>query len=345
VRTASRRLARVPSGPQLLRNEVRKVGLEKRRDLLHDLSAPEQERQASLTMTERAFNSNTSDEVALLDAAFKGTLPTVKRMLAKGLDPNTPDMREDPWNVTPLMHAAANGHVEVMRELLRVKAKVGLTDKSFPGEGGGETALHYAAGNGQIGAAGLLLEAGADLDKVSRLGRTPLTVAVLEGRADMVQYLLENKASPNCAGKFSGETPLHEAARLGLIELVGLLVKHGADVNAQDSGGQTPFMTAAFSPNLETAFFLARHGANLEAAKLDGITCLMRSVMSEDAKLVSEVLKCGVNVNALDNEGKSALDFAIRDELPEIQALLRKSGAKTGAELRPRKKAARARQR
>lgn len=57
-------------------------------------------------------------------------------------------------------------------------------------------------------------------------------------------------------------------------------------------------------------------------------------------KLVTEVLKHGVNVNILDGEGQGALDFAIRDELPEIQALLRKAGAKTGAELRPLKKSA-----
>jgi hypothetical protein len=56
---------------------------------------------------------------------------------------------------------------------------------------------------------------------------------------------------------------------------------------------------------------------------------------------VSEVLKRSVSVNALDDEGQSALDFAIRDELPEIEVLLRKAGAKTGVELRPGKKPAR----
>lgn len=291
-------------------------------------------------MPQREFNSNTAAEIALLDASIRGDLPTVKRLLAQGLDPNTPDMREDPWNVTPLMHAAGNGHLEVVAELLRAKAKVNLTDKSFPGEGGGETALHYAAFNGHVPAAKLLLEGKADVNKVSRFGRTPITVAVLEQHRDMVQFLLESGADPNAAGRYSGETPLHEAANLGLVELAQLLMKHGANINAKDSGGETPFMAAAFGPDQDVSFFLIERGANLETAKLDGITCLMRAVMSESAKLVTEVLKHRVDVNALDNEGQSALDFAIRDELPEIQALLRKAGAKTGAELRPPKKTA-----
>ena len=291
-------------------------------------------------MPQRAFNSNTADEIALLDASIRGDLPAIKQLLAKGLDPDTPDMREDPWNVTPLMHAAGIGHLEVVKELLGAKAKVNLADKSFPGEGGGETALHYAATSGHVGTARLLLKAKADVNKVSQFSGTPLAVAVGEQQTEMVQLLLENGADYDLAGKETGWTPLHVAAFEGFFESAKLLVNRGANVNAKDSGGQTPFMDAAHSPNLETAFFLIKHGADLEAAELDGTTCLMWAVMSGNDKLVSEVLKHGVNVNALDNEGQSALDFAIRDELPEIQSLLRKAGAKTGAELRPPKRAA-----
>lgn len=289
-------------------------------------------------MPQREFNSNTTDEVALLDASIRGDLPTVKRLLAQGLDPNTPDMREDPWNVTPLMHAAGNGHQEVVKELLSAKAKVNLADKSFSGEGGGETALHYAAANGHVGTAKLLLKAKADVNKVSRFSGSPLAVAVGKQQLEMVELLLENGAEPDLAGKETGWTPLHVAAFEGFFESAKLLVTRGANVNTRDSGGQTPFMDAAHSSNVETAFFLIERGADLKAAESDGTTCLMWAVMSENAKLVSEVLKHGVNVNALDNEGQSALNFAIRDDLPEIQALLRKAGAKTGAELLPPKK-------
>lgn len=294
-------------------------------------------------MPKREFYSNTPEEIALLDASAQGDLPTVRQLLAQGLDPNTPDMREDPWNVTPLMHAAGSGHEEVVRELLAAKAKVNLADKSFPGEGGGETALHYAAANGHVGAAKLLLVAKAGIDKLSRFGRTPLTVAVQQQQKDMVQFLLEQGADPDMAGKTDGETPLLAAVDAGSLELVKLLVKYGSDVSASDGGGTTPFMYA--SESMEIALFLIKAGADLEAAEWDGTTSLMWAVIGENAKLVAEVLKRGVNVNALDNEGQSALDFAIRDKLPEIQALLRQAGAQTGAELRPPKKPARKRAR
>ena len=48
-------------------------------------------------------------------------------------------------------------------------------------------------------------------------------------------------SAPNVNAKADRDvTPLHEAARMGNVEIARLLLKQGADVNAKDSDGKTP---------------------------------------------------------------------------------------------------------
>ncbi|MBA4147411.1 MAG: ankyrin repeat domain-containing protein [Verrucomicrobia bacterium] len=113
-------------------------------------------------------------ELALLDAAASGKLNAVASAIAIGTNINALDHRDLPWNVTPLMHAARNGHVEVVRALLTAGAKVSLKDESPPGEEGGWTALHHAVAFQHVEVARLLLEAGSKVNAnpkvVNRLG-------------------------------------------------------------------------------------------------------------------------------------------------------------------------------
>ncbi len=186
----------------------------------------------------------------------------------------------------------------------------------------------------------LLLANKADINKVSRTYGSPLMVAVEKQQTEMVQFLLGKGASPDVAGKDTLWTPLHLAAFKGSAVITMMLVDHGANIDAKDLVGKTPFMKAAFY-NPDVALLLIEHEPDLDSADLDGTSCLMWAVLSRSSSLVSALLKRSINVNALDNEGKSALDFAIRDNLPEIQTELLNAGAKTGAELRPPKKVSR----
>ena len=71
------------------------------------------------------------------------------------------------------MTAARNGSVAAVRALLKRGAQVGLAE-SFRGQ----TALMFAAGEGNTDAAKLLLEFGAKLNERSKGGYTPLLFAV-----------------------------------------------------------------------------------------------------------------------------------------------------------------------
>ena len=89
-----------------------------------------------------------------------------------------------------------------------------------------------------------LLEHGADKDKRSNFGDTPVFVASQNGHLAVVQYLVEeqgvdvNKATIEARGTL---TPLHAAVPNGFIDVAVCLMERGmADLNARTNNGQRP---------------------------------------------------------------------------------------------------------
>jgi ankyrin repeat protein len=129
----------------------------------------------------------------------------------------------DGWGRTPMCYAAANGAVAAAQLLLSYGADPGRSTL-----GGGELPLHFAARRGQEAMAKLLLASGAAVDaRDGRLG-TPLHLASRAGYGDLVADLLAAKADPNSRDG-SGRTPLHVAAAEGRRDCVAILLNHGAD--------------------------------------------------------------------------------------------------------------------
>ncbi|MBA2653461.1 MAG: ankyrin repeat domain-containing protein [Gammaproteobacteria bacterium] len=73
-----------------------------------------------------------------------------------------------------------------------------------------------------------------------------LFCACVVGNVEAVKQLIENNANVNCILKsmLDGKTPLHFAAEYGCDEIITLLLKKGAAVNAQDNDGNTPLHLA-----------------------------------------------------------------------------------------------------
>ena len=149
-----------------------------------------------------------------------------------------------------LFEAAAAGRADRARELL---AREPGAARAFSPDG--FTPLHYAAFFGFAEIAELLLQAGAEVNAVSRnaMGVEPLHSAAAAGQRGIVKLLLERGASVN-ARQAGGYTPLHSAANLGDLEMARLLLDHGADPAARNEDGQTPFNLAqarGFAPVAE----------------------------------------------------------------------------------------------
>ncbi|XP_035511480.1 ankyrin repeat and SOCS box protein 16 [Morone saxatilis] len=134
--------------------------------------------------------------------------------------------------------AASRGHTGCVEELLFRGAEVN-------DDPGGSTALHDACIGGHAVCVQLLLSHGAEPDLLAADGSAPLHLCTSAQSFQCAELLLEGGAEVNVRMKESRLTPLHVAARRGLVEHVELFLSHGADVLATNREGETPLNAAS----------------------------------------------------------------------------------------------------
>jgi len=114
---------------------------------------------------------------------------------------------------------------------------------------------------GHADTAAAILEAGADVNLQAResMRIAALHSAVAVRRLDLVTLLLAHGADPD-ARAAGGLTPLHSAASGGQADLVRALIDRGADVNAADEIGRTPLALALEKGNQDATALLRERG-------------------------------------------------------------------------------------
>ena len=149
--------------------------------------------------------------------------------------------QQDCTGSTPLVWAARNGHVGAAKLLLGR----GDIDPNLPDQFK-ETPLGWAAAEGHEGVAELLLEReDVDPNRPDKSLETPLGWAAVRGHEGVVKLLLRREdVDPNRPGD-QGGTPLFWAAREGHEGVVKLLLERDDDPNHPNQYGQTPLGSAA----------------------------------------------------------------------------------------------------
>jgi ankyrin repeat protein len=171
-------------------------------------------------------------------------------------------------------------------------------------DGGELTALVYAARKGSIDSARALLDAGADVNQVTRYGWSPLLAATQNRNYQLGKFLIEHGADVNIANK-GGWTPLYLATDnrnleggdyptpkpdMDDLEYIKLLLDKGADPNARmiestetrtvftnqwlDEEGATAFLRASQSGDVTLMKLLLEHGADPHINTKLGVTPL-----------------------------------------------------------------------
>ena len=238
-------------------------------------------------------------------------------------------------------------------------------------DGGELIALVYAARVGSIDAAQALLDAGADVNQVTRYGWSPLLAATQNRNYQMGAFLIETGADVNIANK-GGWTNLYLATDnrnveggdyptrvpdMDHLDYIRLLLDSGANVNARliestetrtvftnqwlDEEGATAFLRASQSGDVELMRLLIEHGADPHINTALGVTPLsvaagigwVEGVTSEwsreqTAEAVRLLLELGIDPNYQADTGRVALHGAAHKGATEVVRILVAAGAR-----------------
>jgi uncharacterized protein len=246
-------------------------------------------------------------ETVLMTCARAGDAKAVKALLQRGADVNA---TEHEHRQTALMWAVAERHPDVVRTLIDARADIRARSLAYPQtvvdeqtqragreelnytvQRGGATPLLFAARNGDVDSARLLLEAGADANDAQADGVSALVLAAHSGNGRVASLLLDNGADPNTLA--SGYTALHAAVLRSDVTLVTALLAHRADPNLRITRGtpmrrdttdwnlpktligSTPYLLAARFLEPEILPLLAAAGADRNATLPNGANALM----------------------------------------------------------------------
>jgi ankyrin repeat protein len=326
-------------------------------------------------------------ETVLMTASRASNVDAVKVLLEHGADAN---VKESFRGQTSLMWAAAENHPEVVRLLLvhgadpKVRSshrdttppKLMADTPAAPISKGGLTALVFAARQGSIESANVLIEAGADINQGDADGNNPLLIAILNNHDELAQMLIDKGADVDAVNK-DGRSPLFAAVdahdvdwsdrplvketdKVSSLDVIKSLIDHKANVNAQLTAvsiikkaaqdnadrtlsvGATPFMRAARSGDVEVMHLLVDHGADPKLANKDGTTALIvasgagytdanRGTEPQALEAVKLCVSLGLDVTAATDKGETALHGAARRGANTIIQYLAENGGKINA--------------
>ncbi|KAJ6438354.1 ankyrin repeat domain-containing protein 28 [Purpureocillium lavendulum] len=223
---------------------------------------------------------------------------------------------------TPLLKAAEGGHSQVVKVLLDAGADVRHLDSA------GWCSLSRAAERGCVPAIVDLLNHGAELDRVGVQDKTPLAYAVIRhGYKDAAALLLEKGANANRVD-IAGQSWLFWAATKGYEGIVQLLLDNGAEVDRQSNIGATPLFAAAESGHDAIVRLLIASGANVDhQVSKYRQTSLTRAAERGNVRVVEELLRGGAAVDLTDSWDQTPLVHACEKGHEKIVQVLVDNGA------------------
>ncbi|KAH8241049.1 hypothetical protein KR026_010947 [Drosophila bipectinata] len=223
---------------------------------------------------------------------------------------------------TPLHLACISGSVDVVAALIRMAPHPCLLNIQ---NDVAQTPLHLAALTAQPNIMRMLLLSGAEPTVRDRHGNTALHLSCIAGEKQCVRALTEkfgameiheahrqyghrsnDKAVSSLSyarlpadleiRNYDGERCVHLAAEAGHIDILRILVSHGADINAREGkSGRTPLHIAIEGCNEDLANFLLDEceKLNLETATFAGLTAYQFACIMNKSRMQNILEKRG----------------------------------------------------
>jgi ankyrin repeat protein len=123
----------------------------------------------------------------------------------------------------------------------------------------GNTLLHVAAATGNEAVVKTLIQGGAeDINAVNDFEHTPLHCAAVNSELDIISILIAHGADISYE---AGSAALHNAVRLGCLQVVEMLWLNDVSLNSTDENRKTALDLAEEAEHSDIVGFLVNHGA------------------------------------------------------------------------------------
>jgi ankyrin repeat protein len=291
------------------------------------------------------LKENLRGTTALMWAVEQSHPEAVQLLIERGADfkaATAPDTRNSRLNIAPTVAQRAAQDVNFGARRRRQGATGGAGGAGTPGaagqnpeeaaafdldaffrgpqvkDGGGLTPLVYAAREGCLECARLLVEAGADVNQVSNYGWTPLLTATQNRHYKLAAFFLDHGADPNLANK-GGWSPLYLATDnrnieagdypvrkpdMDHLDFIKLLLDKGAKVNARICGA------ASTEKECKGDTTETRTNFTMQWLYEDGATAFLRAAQSGDVALMKLLLERGADPKIPSAHNDTALAVA-----------------------------------
>lgn len=253
----------------------------------------------------------------------------------------------DKYGKTALHLASEGGRLPMVELLVSSGAQVVLADS----DSSTKSIIVAAAEKNRWGVVCFMLAAhvgshdGLSTEQEAAL-RSVVVCAIKASRLDVLKQIVGQFPSPAVffGPDAHGQTPLHEAAKRGRVDLLAFLLDHCAFgsiipdvINQADSFGTTAMIEAAIQGDAGTVRVLLRHDADATAVNRSGQSALHYAASNGHAEVVDELIASGVDADVYDEKHWTPLHYAASEgHLGTAVALIEHAQASVDAETNTR---------
>lgn len=260
----------------------------------------------------------------LHEAAAKGDIAKISKLVAKGADVNEKDDRG--WS--PLHAASDRKNITAIRKLIDLGADINIQDDQ------GWSPFGQCIISSDRKTARFLFSQGAKVDIRNKVNTTPLLLAASKGRSSICRFLIQHCKADATLVNINGETVSIIAAQNGDWELFSALIGTRTElgINTQDRDKRTALHYAAAGKS-DAHYRIANAIIKIDSVSLDlpdkmSWTPLHHASASGRVQVCQILLGAKANPNSITGVNKATpLVIAATNDFPNIIQLLIKYGA------------------
>ncbi|KAJ6238995.1 molting protein mlt-4 [Anaeramoeba flamelloides] len=206
---------------------------------------------------------------------------------------------------TPLHEACHAGNLGVILTLLKMGANIDVVTQEGMG------VCHWSIHSNETEVLSLLIENGADLDKKDFKGKTPLAYAIEQDRNKLAKWLIKYGADIQTT-TFSGLNLLSLCSINGNEKILNLLLQNEQIkllnlINKMDHSQKSPLIYACENKHINILNILIRHGADINQLGTNGQSILHFASACSSDRCLKALLNLDTKIDLRDNSGHTAL--------------------------------------